>query len=230
MTGDSQAHTHAQGTSDTRGSDSVGLVLHNPRRYDLRLWLMARGREGAFRRSLVELAGIGPGQSVLDIGCGTGSLAIEAGRVVGRQGSVVGIDPSPEMIGRATSKARRLANVSFRTGVAQDLPFEDASFDVALCTFVVHQLPRDSFHKVKTEAARVVKVGGRLLLVDIGGDQHGRRTPHAAAAAKDGVPLFDLRKIGPLMAGSGFREIVSGEVPFRLSFFERVQYLLLERV
>ena len=224
MAGDAHAQTR------TGAQDSVGLVLHNPRCYDLRLWLMTRGREGAFRRSLVELARIEAGNSVLDIGCGTGSLAIEAGRVVGPQGSVVGIDPSPEMIGRARSKARRLKNVSFRTAIAQELPFEDGSFDVALCSFVAHQLPPGTLHKVKTEAARVVKVGGRLLLVDIGGDQHGRHTPHATAAARHGVPMFDLRTIGPLMAGSGFREIANGEIPFRLSFFERIQYLLLERV
>jgi ubiquinone/menaquinone biosynthesis C-methylase UbiE len=222
--------TDAHAPADAHAPEPVGLVLHNPRRYDLRLWLMARGREGAFRRSLVALAGIGAGESVLDIGCGTGSLAIEASRVVGPQGSVVGIDPSPEMIGRANSKARRLKNVSFQTGIAQDLPFGDGSFDVALGTFVVHQLPSDSLHKVKTEVARVLKVGGRLLLVDIGGDHHGRRTPHVVAAAKHGVPLFDLRAIGPTMAGSGLVERASGEVPFRLSFFERVQYLLLERV
>jgi ubiquinone/menaquinone biosynthesis C-methylase UbiE len=217
--------------ADAQPPEPIGLVLHNPRRYDLRLRLMARGREGAFRRSLVALAGIGAGESVLDIGCGTGSLAIEASRVVGPRGSVVGIDPSPEMIGRANSKARRLGNVSFRTAIAQQLPFGDGSFDVALSTFVVHQLPPESLHKVKTEVARVLKIGGRLLLVDIGGDQDSRhRTPHVAAAARHGVPLFNLREIGPTMAGAGFVEHANGAVPFRLSFFERVQYLLLERV
>jgi ubiquinone/menaquinone biosynthesis C-methylase UbiE len=222
--------TDAQARTNAEADEPVGLVLHNPRRYDLRMWLMARGREGAFRRSLVELAGIGPGMKVLDIGCGTGSLALAASRVVGPQGSVVGIDPSPAMIGRAKAKARRLTNASFRIGIAQELPFADGSFDVALATFVVHQLPPDSLHKVKTEVARVLKVGGRLLLVDIGRDHHGRRTPHVAAAAKHGVPMFDLRAIGPTMVASGLVELANGEVPFRLSFFERVQYLLLEKI
>src|SRR5690349_10869829 len=116
----------------------VGLVLHNPVKYDLRLWLMTRGREGAFRRSMVELAGVKSGESVLDIGCGTGSLAIAAAKAVGPAGRVVGIDPSVEFVGRAKAKARRLANVSFQNAAAQSLPFADESFDTVLSTFVLH--------------------------------------------------------------------------------------------
>jgi ubiquinone/menaquinone biosynthesis C-methylase UbiE len=210
-------------------ANPVGLVLHHPRRYDLRLMLMTRGREGAFRRSLIQLAGVEPGNSVLDVGCGTGSLAIAAGKAVGAQGRVVGIDPSPEMIGRAQSKARRLANVSFQIGTAQELPFPDASFDVVLNTFVVHQLPHDSLHQAKLETARVLRPGGRLLIVDIGGEQGERQTVHVRAAARHGVPLFDLRDIGPILPHYGLAEIASGELPFKLSFFERVQYVLATR-
>jgi ubiquinone/menaquinone biosynthesis C-methylase UbiE len=207
----------------------VGLVLHNPIRYDIRLWLMSRGREGKFRRQLVELGGVKPGDAVLDIGCGTGSLAIEAAKVVGPKGSVVGVDPSDEMVGRAQAKGRRSrTNVRFQKGIAQELPFADASFDVVLCTFVLHQLPHEAWHKAKTEAARVLKPGGRLLLVDIGGDQTGKG-PHHKLAAQHGMHLFDLREIGPMFAGNGLEQVAAGEVPYQLSFFERVQYLVLSR-
>jgi ubiquinone/menaquinone biosynthesis C-methylase UbiE len=218
------AHSHQHHTDDR-----VGLVLHNPIRYDFRVWLTTRGREGKFRRTLVELAGVKPGDSVLDIGCGTGSLAIEAGKTVGPTGSVDGIDPSPEMIGRAKGKARRLANVRFEIAPAQNLPFADASFDIVMSSLVLHQLPPDSLHTVKAEVARVLKPGGRLLLVDIGGDQQSTHTPHARAAKRHGVHLFDLRKIGPTLASVGLKELANGDVPFKLFRFERVQYVLAEK-
>ena len=178
---------------------------------------------------MVELAGLRPGDAVLDVGCGTGSLAIEAGQAVGPAGSVVGIDPSPEMIGRAKRKARRLANVHFEIAPAQSLPFADASFDVVMSSLVLHQLPAESLHVVKTEIARVLKPGGRLLLVDIGGEQTSTHTPHARAAKSHGVHLFDLRKIGPTLASAGLNELASGDVPFKLFRFERVQYVLAEK-
>lgn len=208
-------------------AEPVGLVLHNPIRYDLRLWFMARGREGAFRRELVELARIAPGDRVLDVGCGTGTLAIAAKRAAGPNGTVEGIDPSPEMIGRARAKARRAKlEVAFETAAAQHLPFADGSFDAVVSTFVLHQLPGDAIHEAVAEMRRVLRPGGRLLLVDIGGDQGDRQTVHVRAAARHHVHLFDLRDAAPLLAHLGMTETSSGDVGFRLSRFERVQYLL----
>lgn len=207
--------------------ERIGLVLHNPIRYDLRLWLMARGREGAFRRELVGLAKLQPGDSVLDVGCGTGSLAIAAARQVGKTGSVQGIDPSPEMVGHAVSKGRRArVNAEFRAGIAQELPFGDASFDAVFCTFVLHQLPPESLHRAVAEIARVLRPDGRAVFVDIGGDQGGRKTVHVRAAARHGVHLFDLNEAAPLLGHFGLRQTAHGDVAFRLSFFERVQYVV----
>ena len=77
-----------------------GLVLHGTARYyDLLAWLLMRGREGAFREKVVDLARIQPGERVLDVGCGTGTLAVAAKRRVGPTGTVYGIE-SPEMITR----------------------------------------------------------------------------------------------------------------------------------
>ena len=148
---------------------------------------------------------------------------------MGPAGSVVGIDPSPEMIGRAKRKARRLANVRFEIAPAQSLPFADASFDVVMSSLVLHQLPAESLHIVLTEIrprpqARRTSPAGR----------HRWRTtsthaPHARAAARHGVHLFDLRKIGPMLASEGLKELASGDVPFKLFRFERVQYVLAEK-
>jgi ubiquinone/menaquinone biosynthesis C-methylase UbiE len=222
---------NGQGSASVAGSgdppERVGLVLHNPIRYDLRLWFMARGREGALRRELVELARLQAGERVLDVGCGTGSLAIAAKRRVGPDGAVHAIDPSPEMIGRARSKARRAKiDIVFEQAIAQTLPFADGSFDAVLSTFVLHQLPGEAIHRAVAEMRRVLRPGGRLLLVDIGGDQGERNTVHVRAAAQHHVHLFDLRDARPLLEHLDLDETASGDVGFRLSRFERVQYLL----
>src|SRR4051812_9706934 len=86
-------------TKDGHASPGTkGRVLHSAAGYDALVWLLSLGRERAFRERLVRLSQLRAGQSVLDIGCGTGSLAIAAKRVVGPSGTVDGIDASPEMI------------------------------------------------------------------------------------------------------------------------------------
>src|SRR5262245_61993392 len=98
----------------------TGLVLHSAARYDFMVWLLTLGRERAFREKILKLASLESGESVLDVGCGTGTLAIAAKRHVGPTGTVYGIDASPEMIARADKKARKAGvEVVFRYGAAQ---------------------------------------------------------------------------------------------------------------
>ena len=144
-----------------------GRVIHWAARYDLLAWLLTHGRERAFRERLVALGRLGPGESVLDIGCGTGTLAIAARRRVGPAGDVFGIDASPRMIARALSKAARAGvEVSFTTALAESLPFPDARFDVVLSTLMFHHLPRTVRHECAREIRRVLKPSGRVLVVD----------------------------------------------------------------
>jgi len=65
------------------------------------VWLLTGGREHAFREKILYFARLQPGESVLDVGCGTGSLAIRAKQQVGPTGEVTGLDASPEMLARA---------------------------------------------------------------------------------------------------------------------------------
>jgi len=112
---------------------NTGVVLHSAAAYDLLLWLLTFGRERAFREAMLRFAHIKMGESVLDVGCGTGSLAIAAKRQVGTNGDVYGVDASEEMIARAKKKARKAGvEVAFKKGFAQSLPFADAQFDVVL--------------------------------------------------------------------------------------------------
>jgi ubiquinone/menaquinone biosynthesis C-methylase UbiE len=146
-----------------------GLVIHWAARYDVLAWLLTRGREHAFRERIISLARLERGNTVLDIGCGTGTLAIAATRHVGPTGGVHGIDASPQMIARASRKAAKAgAHAVFQLAVAERLPFPDSRFDVVLSTLMLHHLPRNTRQQCATEIRRVLKTGGRVLAVDFG--------------------------------------------------------------
>jgi ubiquinone/menaquinone biosynthesis C-methylase UbiE len=120
-----------------RTPGTTSSLLHSAARYDFLVWLVTLGRERVLREEVLRLAGLEPGESVLDVGCGTGTLAIAAKRHVGPKGTVYGVDASPEMIGRAARKARKAGvEVGFRNGVAEALPFPDAQFDAVLTTLM----------------------------------------------------------------------------------------------
>src|SRR5215469_4510362 len=113
-------------TNENVRMGKVGLVLHNAAFYDLTVWLMTLGRERRFREQLLDLAHIVSGESILDVGCGTGSLAIAAMRRVGASGRVCGVDASSEMLARAEKKAHSAGVCAeFRQAPVQSLPFSD---------------------------------------------------------------------------------------------------------
>lgn len=194
-------------------------------RYDLMLLVASRGREGRFRKKQVELARLAQGESVLDVGCGTGTLAIAAARRVGSSGSVYGVDPAENLLARARGKARRAqVDVDFRTGAGEALPFEDASLDVVLSTLVLHHLHHDALRASVHEMRRVLKPGGRALIVDIGGVQDAAKpTLHAPHG---GHLRFDLRELAPRLEPIGLTEIESGPIESGMPRLERLWYVL----
>src|SRR5579863_987030 len=123
--------------------NASGNVLHWALAYDLLVRLFWLGKERVFREKSIDLAGLQPGERALDVGCGTGNLAVTAKRRVGPTGTVFGIDASPEMIARARKKARRNAvEVNFENAVVEKLPFADGTFDAVLSTLMLHHLGR----------------------------------------------------------------------------------------
>ena len=119
---------------------------------------------------IMEKWGPAPGESVLDIGCGDGFLALAAAAATGPAGKVVGVDIDKEWLNDSTQTAAELGlnNVEFRFGDAtRELPVADASVDYALLSNILHDLvEHDDVAPVIKEIARVVRPGGRLFVID----------------------------------------------------------------
>ena len=159
--------------------------------YDPFTWLLGVPR---VHRRLVELAGIEPGHRVLEIGCGTGNLALRAQRMH-PDAEVVGIDPDPLALQRARRKADRAGlPVRWDRGKAGELPYADESVDRVLSAFMFHHLDDAEKKSALAEVRRVLRPDGQLHLVDIAGHHHGRaarrmqRTEHLRDNAGEGIP------------------------------------------
>lgn len=209
--------THAART----GGAGIGVLLHRPRLHEFFIELALLGRAPSFRSSLLELAQIRPGEAVLDIGCGAGSLALLAREAVGANGTVCGVDASAEMIAWARNKAQRAgAQVDFRLATAQALPFPEASFDVVLSTLMLHHLPKRGRAQLAAEARRVGKPGGRVLVVDFAEPAPKKGLHRHLQHRHGGVALPEILQ---LLEGTGARIAASGPVGVK-----NVQFALAE--
>jgi ubiquinone/menaquinone biosynthesis C-methylase UbiE len=190
-----------------------GKVLHRAFLYDALAHVHFFGKENRFRHKILDLARLRPGDSLLDIGCGTGTLALAAQTRVGSEGHIYGIDASPQMIMRATKKARQAdANIEFRIAPAEALPFPDATFDIVLSTLMLHHLPDGILVRCLGEALRVLKNGGCLLAVDFGGGATQRKKSFLGRLGHH--HSFDLDRIVPSLKEIGFEGIETGEMGF----------------
>jgi ubiquinone/menaquinone biosynthesis C-methylase UbiE len=154
--------------------------------------------------TLIAQAELADGQRVLEIGCGTGNLTIRVKRAHPAV-DVTGSDPDARALDRAQRKARRLDGIGFEQGYAQRLPYADGEFDRVLSSMMLHHVGDDAKTVAAAEVFRVLRPGGRLHLVDIGGDMTAdggvvgrliRRSPHAAGNLGDAIPR--------LLRGAGF--------------------------
>ena len=167
---------------------------------------------------LLESARIEPGNTVLDVCCGTGLVAAVA---ASRGAIVTGVDIAEDMVNTAIKK--RLA-AEFRTGDAEHLPFKDDSFDFVICNFGMYHLPEPD-HAVR-EAARVLKRGGRYAYTTWCGPEVSplyRIIPEAIktygtmdVGLPSAPPAFrfaDRAEATKAMQDAGFSEITFGDIP-----------------
>ena len=128
-------------------------------------WL---GRENDFRRRIVEFTDLAGGESVLDVGCGTGTLtSILANKLNGR-GNIVGVDLSPRMITIARKRTPKGGNqVRYEVASSMALPFDSETFDAVATSLVYHQLLSLAERaKTLSQIHRVLKPGGRYIAAE----------------------------------------------------------------
>lgn len=146
--------------------------------------------------ALIEQAELTDGARVLEIGSGTGNVTVRAKRM--HPGAeLVGLDPDPRALARAQRKARGLTGIRFEHGYSQELPFADAEFDRVLSSMMLHHLDEQTKKATAAEVLRVLRPGGSLHILDIGGHMtaadgfmarrmlHG---DHVAGSLGDAIP------------------------------------------
>jgi ubiquinone/menaquinone biosynthesis C-methylase UbiE len=176
--------------------------------------------------ALVAQADLGDGLRVLEIGCGTGNVTVRAKRAA-PGADVVGSDPDPLALTRAQRKARGLSGIRFERAYAQELPFADGEFDRVLSSMMLHHLDEDVKAGAAAEIRRVLRPGGSLHIVDIGGHATAHRglaarwmkaNPHAAGNLGDAIPR--------LLTNAGFEctEVASRRSRFigQLTFYRAI--------
>ena len=212
-----RAHSGTTSCQEGAGHAHHGesILLHKPRQFDVLARVITLGRERQLRQWTLDLADLQPGNVVLDVGCGTGTLLLAAAERVGPSGAVHGIEPSTAMAAHARHKAaahRVLLEVV--EGSADRLPYPPASFDAVFCTLVVHHLPRSMQAGAIREMRRVLRPVGCVVIVD-----WQRPQSFARALISPLFLVFLLHHLGP---SSSPLDVLSIELLMRDLGFEDI--------
>lgn len=159
------------------------------------------------RRALVEQAALQPQHRALDVGCGTGSLAVLIKRLSPAV-DVIGLDPDEQALARARLKARRAGvTVQFDRGFSDALAYPAASFDRVFSSFMFHHLQGVEKERTLCEIRRVLKPGGRLHLLDFGGPESaGRRSRFPSLHSHHRLSENAEHTVLALMTGAGLSD------------------------
>ena len=170
------------------------------------------------REKTLSILDIKSGEKVLDIGCGVGFLAFEMAKEVGDSGSVICLDQNMEMIKHAKQRCKNFRQTSFFEGKAENLQFEDNTFDVVSCTQVL--LYTEDVSLVLAEIKRVLKTGGRVIIVEtdwrgvVLNNKYDSLTLKIFSAWDKTVPSPNLPvRLRPLLIKHGFSKIKIDPIP-----------------
>ena len=181
-------------------------LIHWARIYDLTNVFFGR-RSKRLREMFANDLELQAGDRVLDVGCGTGQLAMIFAERVAPTGSVAGIDAAPEMIKRATSRARKQQlPIAFQVAFAQRLPFPNGSFHAVASTLVLHHVAEDDRQAAVQEMHRVLKPGGRLLIAEFERGHGPHKLPRRLLPA---APDHMAEKAYQLVSAAGFTDVTS---------------------
>jgi demethylmenaquinone methyltransferase/2-methoxy-6-polyprenyl-1,4-benzoquinol methylase/phosphoethanolamine N-methyltransferase len=195
-------------------AETKGHTIHSwAKYYDLVVNLISLGREKRFREAALDLVEIKPGMNILDVGCGTGSLTITAKQKQGQDGAVVGIDPSSNMVNLARDKAHKAGvTVDFQVGVIEKVDFPQDQFDLVLSSLMMHHLPDELKVAGLEEVFRVLKPGGRLLIVELDPGAFSLATLIHGHSSQLSAELETLRSH---MVSTGYGSLQFGRLDFR---------------
>lgn len=161
------AHQHDTSTPAPEAPADQGALIRWPKRYDLLVGLALAGRGNRVRADIADAISLQPGHSVLDVGCGTGTLTLALAQRAGPTGRTEGVDASAEMIAAAQQKANhQQIPVRFQVAAAQALPYPDETFDAVATSLMIHHLPAADRIGVLKQMLRVLRPGGQLVIAE----------------------------------------------------------------